>query len=59
MAGKKPANANPDKAFWSPKTCAGCGKSIDTMKEANRVLVKDFTGPSTSKRFLWRHKLCV
>jgi hypothetical protein len=62
MASKKPAklaSAKPNQTFWTPKHCAGCGKLIETMKEANRLLVKDFVGAKANTRFLWRHKLCV
>lgn len=61
MAAKKPVSGASVKSqvFWSPKTCAGCGKPIETMKEANRLLVKDFVGAKANTRFLWRHKLCV
>jgi hypothetical protein len=62
MAGKKPAklaSAKPNPTFWTPKPCAGCGKTIETMKDATRLMLKDFAGASGSSRFIWRHKLCV
>ena len=61
MASKKSpsASAKPSQTFWTPKHCAGCGKLIETMKEANRLLVKDFVGAKANTKFLWRHKLCV
>jgi hypothetical protein len=61
MASKKSpsASAKPNQTFWTPKHCAGCGKLIETMKEANRLLVKDFVGAKANTKFLWRHKLCV
>lgn len=60
MAAKKPAklaSGKPSQIFWTPKQCAVCKRKIDTMKEAERVLSKVFSGARASTNFIWRHKV--
>jgi hypothetical protein len=59
MAGKKPAklaSAKPNPTFWTPKQCWECGTTIETMKDADRVLVKNFVGAKANTGFIWKHK---
>jgi hypothetical protein len=59
MAGKKPAklaSAKPKQTFWQPRQCAECGTLIAIMKDADRVLVKNFVGAKANTRFIWKHK---
>jgi len=60
MAPKKPAklaSGKPNQVFWKPRRCDICGKPIDTMKEAERVLSKVFAGARAATNFIWRHKV--
>lgn len=60
MAPKKPAklaSGKVNKLFWEPRKCNVCNKQIDSMKEAERVLSKVFSGARAATNFIWRHKV--
>lgn len=59
MPAAKIASTKPEKRFWSPKKCVSCGTLIETMKDANRIMLKDFAAAVGSTRFIWRHKNCA